>query len=119
MRNYILRFIALAITLNLFIFVSQPQLAHAKKYGGTFIKVAPAEPPTMSGEIGNGVAAFMVATNIYNLLVRYDYDFKTNPELAESWEISNDGKTYTFKLRNDVKWHDGVKFTSARVGAHL
>ena len=115
MRNYIIRFIALAITLNLFIFVSQPQLAHAKKYGGTFIKVAPAEPPTMSGEIGNGVAAFMVATNIYNLLVRYDYDFKTNPELAESWEISNDGKTYTFKLRNDVKWHDGVKFTSADV----
>jgi peptide/nickel transport system substrate-binding protein len=34
------------------------------------------------------------------------------PWLAEDWAISDDGKTYTFYLRRDVKWHDGVEFTS-------
>ena len=115
MKNNIFLFVALVTTVSILMFTSQPQVVTAKEYGGTFIKVAPAEPPTMVAEIGNGVAALMVGSNIYNLLVRYDYDFKTQPELAESWKITNDGKTYTFKLRNDVKWHDGTKFTAEDV----
>jgi len=35
--------------------------------------------------------------------------------LAESWDVSDDGMTFTFHLRTDVKWHDGVPFTSADV----
>jgi ABC-type transport system substrate-binding protein len=37
------------------------------------------------------------------------------PNLAESWDISDDGLTFTFHLREDVMWHDGVPFTSADV----
>jgi peptide/nickel transport system substrate-binding protein len=58
---------------------------------------------------------------IFNNLVIFDQHIAQNsvdttrPELAESWAWSGDGKTLTFKLRKDVKWHDGKPFTSADV----
>src|SRR5690554_296142 len=65
-----------------------------------------------------------VAANVYNGLVKYDQ--ATNeivPDLAESWDISDDAKVYTFKLRKGVQWHKGhgaftsddVKFSYDRV----
>ena len=39
------------------------------------------------------------------------------PDLAHSWEIAKDGKTYTFHLRQDVQFHDGTDFTSADIKA--
>ena len=49
---------------------------------------------------------------IYDPLVRLDKDLNVVPWLAVSWEVSEDGKVYTFKLRKDVKWHDGEPFTA-------
>ena len=40
---------------------------------------------------------------------------KIDPDLAESWQLGADGKSYTFRLRKDVRWHDGTPFTSADV----
>src|SRR5688500_12659596 len=49
-------------------------------------------------------------------LVSLDYDLKTiKPLLAKSWTISEDGKTYTFQLRDDVTFCSGKKFTAADV----
>ncbi len=49
-------------------------------------------------------------------LVALDYDLKTiRPSLATSWEVSADGTTYTFKLRDDVTFCSGKKFTAADV----
>ncbi|MEO9779710.1 MAG: ABC transporter substrate-binding protein [Sedimentitalea sp.] len=83
--------------------------------GGTLNVVIQPEPPgLMIGLIQNGPTQ-MVAGDIYESLLRYDFDLQPEGQLAESWEISEDGKTYTFKLRDGVTFHDGKPFTSADV----
>src|SRR5262245_7819172 len=50
-----------------------------------------------------------VCNHIYNGLVRYEYEKNGAivPDLAERWDVSTDGRTYTFYLRKGVKWHKG------------
>ncbi|WP_395021305.1 ABC transporter substrate-binding protein [Dongia sp.] len=52
---------------------------------------------------------------VYNRLVDVDDNFKVIPELATEWSVSADGLTWTFKLRDGVKFHSGKDFTSADV----
>ena len=52
---------------------------------------------------------------IFNGLVKYDKNLKLVGDLAESWEVSKDGLTITFKLRQGVKWEDGKEFTTEDV----
>jgi peptide/nickel transport system substrate-binding protein len=52
---------------------------------------------------------------IYDSLVELDDKLGVKPLLAESWEVSRDGLTYTFKLKKGVKWHDGKPFTARDV----
>ena len=58
-------------------------------------------------------AGFLWTEKYFSKLVLYDVGFtKIQGELAESWEISSDAQTFTFKLRKGVTWHDGKPFTS-------
>jgi peptide/nickel transport system substrate-binding protein len=69
------------------------------------------DPPRSTARAGSEVL-FMLG----DTLVSLDFDMKTvKPGLAQSWTISPDGKTYTFKLRNDVSFCDGKKLTAADV----
>jgi ABC-type transport system substrate-binding protein len=52
---------------------------------------------------------------IFNNLVQADYMGNLSPELATSWEISPDHRVYTFRLRKNVRFHDGRPFTAADV----
>ena len=66
--------------------------------------------------VGQASEAYTVYHLNYDFLVRYDAaTLKPIPGLAESWSHSTDGKTWTFKLRHDVKWQDGEAFTSKDV----
>jgi peptide/nickel transport system substrate-binding protein len=60
-----------------------------------------------------------VVRNAFDSLVAIDYDESIHPWLAESWERSDDGLTYTFKLRQGVKFHDGEPFNAAAVKANF
>jgi dipeptide transport system substrate-binding protein len=71
-----------------------------------------------------GIENQTVAGHVYNGLVKYDQATnKLVPDLATEWSVSADGKAYTFKLRDGVKWHKGygeltaddVKFSLDRV----
>jgi peptide/nickel transport system substrate-binding protein len=58
-------------------------------------------------------------SGVYDTLVVQDKDGKFHPSLAQSWTVSDDGKTYTLKLRQDVKFHDGTSFNAAAVVRNL
>ena len=50
---------------------------------------------------------------VYDTLFAMDADFNVQPQMAESYEVSDDGKVYTIKLRPGLKWHDGTPVTAA------
>lgn len=74
------------------------------------------EPPNLD-PTGGAAAAIdeVVYANIFEGLTRFGPDGSINPGLAESWSVSDDGLTYTFKLRSGVKYHDGSDFDAEDV----
>lgn len=61
----------------------------------------------------------IVQSNIYEGLTAIDKNLAVVPALAESWEISEDGLSYTFKLHDGVKFHDGSTFDAEDVAASI
>ena len=83
--------------------------------GGTFRVVLPGEPRTFDPNSMGDETALLLASNLYDKLVALDTDSRFLPDLAGSWEVSQDGLAYTFRLRENVLWHDGQPFTAADV----
>ncbi len=75
-----------------------------------------AEPKSLDPSVDTAVNDFRILMNMYDGLVRYkDGTLQPEPALAKSWEISDDGLTYTFHLRSGVKFHDGSPFNAEAV----
>lgn len=91
------------------------QTADQPQKGGTAIIVIDTDPTTLNGGITTEAVAGQVAAKIFNALVYLDKDYAPQPQLAEKWDVSPDGKVYTFKLRSGVTFHDGKPLTSADV----
>ncbi|WP_428542133.1 ABC transporter substrate-binding protein [Profundibacter sp.] len=67
------------------------------------------EPPNLDPTAGAAAAIDeVVYANVFEGLTRFGPDGSVNPALAESWDISEDGLTYTFHLHDGVKFHDGT-----------
>src|SRR5438309_1755469 len=86
------------------------------RYGGELVFVVPSSPPSYDAHREETFGTIHPIAPHYNTLLRTDPTDKTGakvvPDLAESWTISKDGRTYTLKLRHGVKFHDGSEFTS-------
>lgn len=107
--------IATIATLILATALASPAFADdaCPKRGGTLTYVYAPEPVALSTLRTTGVPVAMISGKIYESLLDWSGPaMKPEPGLAESWQASDDAKTYTFKLRAGVKWHDGQPFTA-------
>ncbi|MBI2207301.1 MAG: ABC transporter substrate-binding protein [Candidatus Rokubacteria bacterium] len=84
--------------------------------GGELVFVVPSQPPSYDAHQEETFGVIHPMAPHYGTLLRVDPFEKTGTkpvgDLAESWTISKDGLTYTFKLRKGVKFHDGAELTS-------
>ncbi len=70
------------------------------------------EPPSLDPGTAQDNASFTVLIGMYDGLTRLNKDGKAEKTIAKSWDISEDKKTWTFHLRDDVKWSNGDKVTA-------
>jgi peptide/nickel transport system substrate-binding protein len=73
------------------------------------------DPDNLNPFIGAETSSYEIWMLNYDFLVGYGLDLKPTPDLATSWEVSADGKVWTFHLRQGVTWQDGVAFTAKDV----
>lgn len=71
-----------------------------------------ADPRTIDPALNNAADGNNVISNIFEGLVRTSFTDAPEPALAESWEVSEDGRTWTFHLREGIKWSDGQAVTA-------
>jgi len=83
--------------------------------GGTMIGAMTAEPSGLIYMVAGESASAAIASNIFNALLKYNATLDLEGDLAESWTISDDQKTITFKLKPNLTWADGHPLTSADV----
>ena len=111
----------LAALLALAGLASPARAQEAPRHGGELVFLVPAEPPSYDGHREESFALMHPAAPHYNTLLRVDPFDRTATriigDLAESWSVAKDGRTYTFKLRQGVRFHDGSELTSRDVKA--
>src|SRR5690348_7264197 len=112
----------LALLLPLALAGVVPAAAQDKpRAGGELVFVVPSEPPSYDAHQEETFGLIHPTAPHYNTLLRVDPNDRTGTkpvgDLAESWTVSKDGLTYTFKLHKGVKFHDGAEMTSKDVKA--
>jgi peptide/nickel transport system substrate-binding protein len=87
--------------------------------GGKLVYAVNAEPAVLDPHQSPQDVAALFTRPVLDSLVSLDAQGRVQPWLATSWQVSPDQKTYTFKLRKDVKFSDGTPFDAAAVKANL
>jgi peptide/nickel transport system substrate-binding protein len=111
-------------TLMVAVLFALPVTAEVPKYGGTLTYMIPADaPPSFDGHRESTYATMHSVAPFYSVLIRINpqnpsstTDFVCDLCTEMPWP-TDDGKTYTFKIRQDVKFHDGSPLTAADVAA--
>ena len=87
---------------------------HCLRYGIS------ADIPILDPHLASSAESGMIFRQIYDTIVKRDPDTRDFvPALASSWELSEDGLTYTFHLRQDVFFHDNTRFDAAAVARNI
>ena len=92
-----------------------PATSEKTAYGDTFVQASIGDITGLIPNITTDASSHAVGSLIYDGLVQIDKDLNWVPSMADSWQFSKDCLTLTFKLRKNVKWHDGKPFTAEDV----
>jgi peptide/nickel transport system substrate-binding protein len=95
------------------------QAADTPQSGGTIILATFKEPRCLDPTVGGDVPQDIIAHMFTDSLISQTEDGAYHPWLVKSWDISDNGLTYTFHLRTDVKFTDGTPFNAAAVKANF
>ncbi len=96
-----------------FLFISVLLLAFSEPhYGDAIVIGAIGEPRTLVPILASDSASGAICSMVFNGLVKYDKNLKLVGDLAEDWDVSEDGLEITFYLKKNVRWHDGALFTA-------
>jgi len=79
---------------------------------GAMLNLPGGEPPTLDPALTQDATSATYIVEIFSGLVTLSRDLEIVPDIADSWELSDDSTTYTFHLRDDVKFHDGKPVTA-------
>ncbi|WP_237568770.1 ABC transporter substrate-binding protein [Mycolicibacterium lacusdiani] len=79
---------------------------------GNLIAAIAGEPDQLDPQKTSSYFSFEVLENVFDTLVEPDENLEMRPALADSWTVSPDQLTWTFRLRDGVTWHDGSPFTA-------
>ncbi|UCH12775.1 MAG: peptide-binding protein, partial [Candidatus Omnitrophota bacterium] len=85
------------------------------KYGGAIVVASIGDARSLIPMLATDSASAEICSIVYNGLVKYDKDINLIGDLAESWEVKDEGIRIIFHLRGGVRWHDGKPFTAKDV----
>lgn len=95
--------------------LAQAQCALAADRGGAFVSAYKDEPATLNPLMESSSVGSLLCQIVFDGLVTISPSGKISPRIAKSWTVSKDMLTWTFRLRDDVVFHDGSPLTSEDV----
>ena len=111
MRKNILSSFIYAI-LSILILLALPCLACNSNNTSSELNLIQMEPMTLDPAISSESTSHLYISQLFSGLVKLDEDLNIVPDIAEKWTVSDDEKTYTFTLKEGVKFHDGKEVTA-------
>jgi oligopeptide transport system substrate-binding protein len=88
------------------------QVSNVLPASGGALRLTGVPPQTLDPALVQDVQTFGYMLQLYSGLVRLDEKLQVQPDIATSWEVSADGRTYTFQLRHDARFQDGKPVTA-------
>jgi peptide/nickel transport system substrate-binding protein len=107
--------IILSMMLSVAVLEAKEVSQDKSRYGGTLVWGVAYKPTIINPILTTQSVSASLQDLIFNQLIRWNAKGEIEPDLAQSWEISEDGLVYTFYLRKGVKFHDGVECTAEDV----
>ena len=112
--NKLTRFVGATALAASALAMAAPAMA-AGHAGGTLVIASTQVPRHLNGAVQSGTATAVPSTQIFASPLRYDEGWNPEPYLAESWEVSEDGLTFTLNLVKNATFHDGHPITAEDV----